>query len=175
MRLDDLHRTIEGFNDIFYTKSKEGNNGYATIDDYIHLSKRYVNGLDIDTDTNVELQKYFVKHVEGLYRANFETEKMLAEVEKFDNDMYSLKTFGTFFSIANPLSAGAAAYIMTKNIFVSIGVAAAFLGVTILDRRNTIYVHSKNAMNIPGLREYSQNILSELEDRLISMDKLTID
>lgn len=175
MILDDLHKTIDGFNDIFHRKSKEKSNGYSTIDDYIHLSKKYVNSLDVDADTNVELQRYFVKHVEGLYRSTFETEKMLAEVEKFYNTMYGLKASGIFFSIVNPLATGVAAYLVTKNIFASVATAAAVLGLTILERGNALYEYSKNAMNIPGLREYSQKILSELEDRLISIDKLTID
>jgi len=181
MKLNDLGKVVREYDGVFYNSLREYGKNNLTLDDHIFTSKKYVNTLDVDSETNVELQKYFVKHVEGLHRAVIEPQILCDIIMAHDNSFTSQidETMRKFLGVMTPTLAGFAAYLDTKNIPVSVAVSAltftAFYFVNKISSRNYSRNNSNQLSKIVGTPEYKNKIFYELENKLIDMGKLTVD
>jgi hypothetical protein len=177
MKFNDLGQVVHDYDTLFLNSIRESGKNNLALDDHIFMSKKYVNTLDVDEDTNVELQKYFIKHVESLYRATVEPHILNEMIikQKYSLSSQVEKNMRKLLGVITPALVGLAAYMDTKSIPISVALSAVTFTAIYYGNKNFFDRKSDSLQNIPGTPEYTNKIFYELEDKLIEMNKLTVD
>lgn len=136
-----------------------------SLDDYIHISKKYVATLlSHDDEINVTFQKYMIDHVEGMYKSLVQRDLLKKDILNYTG-IFKSKSFAS--SAVNVLTStlnGLFAYVMYENVILSV-VASTITAVALnyFDRKNIVRMKDEGLAYIPGTKQFESRIFSKLD------------